>query len=321
VHATRWLCIASVVVSSACGASTHANDASGANEQAVTAVRHYLEALTRRDVTGAMAQRCRAARLTADREPAFGASLDALTKELGGLRPVSIAVVSVPAEVHPLADLPEPIVVRFNLEVAGRLTEQLLVTTVVEDGGRRVCGAATRDGYRIGGDAHAALTVSRSTVRSPKELMPDDPVGLTRIADHLIDATGDSAPTGLKAAWVRSWTDGTDVEADVVAYQFGTGADALAYAGLIIDSDSRTVVSRFKVAEVTDAIGLRLLGQPALWLQPADFGPQFDEILVVYGTTIVISDVFQPDPRAGTELATALAVSADRLVGVDLPTS
>jgi hypothetical protein len=321
VHATRWLGIASVLVSSACGAATHAKEASGANEQAVAAVRQYLGALARRDVTGAMAQRCRAARLTTDRENAFGASLDVLTKELGGLRPVSIAVVSVPAEVHPLADLPDPIVVRFNLEVAGRLTEQLLVTTVVEDGGRRVCGSATRDGYRIGGDAHAALTVSRSTVRSPEELMPDDPVGFTRIADHRIDAAGDGAPTGLKAAWVRTWTDGTDLEADVVAYQFGTGADALAYASLIIDSDSRTVVSRFEVAEVNDAIGLRLLGQPALWFQPADFGPQFDEILVVYGSTIVISDVFQPDPRAGTELVRALAVSADSLVGLDVQTN
>lgn len=321
MHAARWLGIASVVVSSACGAATHANAAGDANEQAVSAVRQYLEALARRDLTGAMTQRCRAARLASDRERAFGVSLDALTKELGGLHPVSIAVVSVPAEVHPLADLPDPIVVRFNLEVAGRLTEQLLVTTVVEDGGRRVCGSATRDGYRVGGDAHAALTVSRPTVRSPEELMPNDPVGLNRIADHRLDAAGDGAPTGLKAAWVRTWTDGTDLEADVVAYQFGTGADALAYASLIIGSDSRAVVSRFDVAEVADAIGLRLLGQPALWLQPADFGPQFDEILVVYGSTVVISDVFQPDPRAGTELVRALAVSVDKVVGVDVQTN
>jgi len=310
-----------IVVSNACSASPHTNDAGHANEQAVTAVRQYLEELARGDVIGAMAQRCRAARVTADRQDAFGASLDALTKDLRGVHPASIAVASVPAEVHPVADLPDPIVVRFNLEVAGRLTEQLFMTTVVEDGGRRVCGSATRDGYRLGGDAHAALTVSRSTVRSPQELMPADPVGLTRIDDHQIDAAGDGSPTGLTAAWVRSWSDGGELEADVVAYEFRAGADALAYAGLIIDGDSRTVVSRFEVAEVADAIGLRLLGQPALWVQPADFGPQFDEILVVYGNTVVISDVFQPDPRASTELVAALAASVDRLVGIDVVTS
>jgi hypothetical protein len=321
VHVTRWLCVASILVSGACSAKANTDDAGRANEQAVTAVRQYLEALARRDVTAAMAQRCRAARLAADSQTAFGEALDSLTKDLGGVHPASIAVVSVPAEVHPVADLPDPIVVRFNLEVAGRLTEQLLVTTVVEDGGRRVCGSATRDGYRLGGEAHAALAASRSTVRSPNELMPDDPVGLTRIADHLIEATEDGAPTGLQAAWVRSWTDGIGLEADVVAYEFGTASDALAYAGLIIDSDSRTVVSRFEVADVADAIGLRLLGHPALWFQPAAFGPQFDEILVVYGSTVVISNVFQPDPRAGTGLVNALAVGADRLVGADVTTN
>ncbi|MEP6658863.1 MAG: hypothetical protein ABJD24_02995 [Acidimicrobiales bacterium] len=321
MHRTRWLCVALILVGNACSASPHTDDAGRANEQAVTAVGQYLEELARGDVIGAMAQRCRAARVTADRQDAFGASLDALTTELGGVHPVSIAVASVPAEVHALADLPDPIVVRFNLQVAGRLTEQLFITTVVEDGGRRVCGSATRDGYRIGGDAHAALTVSRSTVRSPQELMPADPVGLTRMADHLIDAAGDGSPTGLSAAWLRSWSDGDELEADVVAYEFRAGADALEYAGLLIDSDSRTVVSRFEVPEVADAIGLRLLGQPALWLQPADFGPQFDEILVVYGNTVVISDVFQPDPRASTEHVTALAASVDRLVGIDVVTS
>ena len=151
MRATRWLGVALILVSSACSATTHADEAGRANDQAVTAVRRYLEALGRADLTGAMAQRCRAARLTADRQQAFGESLDALTRDLGGLHPVSIAVVSAPPEVHPVADLPDPIVVRFNLEVAGRLTEQLLITTAVEDGGRRVCGAATRDGYRIGG--------------------------------------------------------------------------------------------------------------------------------------------------------------------------
>jgi len=318
VHAPRWLCVAAILASSACSATTHTDDAGHTNEEAVTAVRQYLEALARRDVTAAMAQRCRAARLSADRETAFGEALDSLTKDLGGVHPVSIEVASVPAEVHPVADLPDPIVVRFNLEVAGRLTEQLLVTTVVEDGGRRVCGSATRDGYRIGGEAHAALEASRPTERSPEELMPDDPVGFTRIADHLIDAGGDGAPTGLAAAWVRSWTDGTELEADVVAYVFRSASDALAYAGLIIDSDSRTVVSRFDVAEVPGAIGLRLLGQPALWFQPTAFGPQFDEILIVYGGTVVIADAFQPDARAGTELVMALAASVDRLVGDDV---
>jgi hypothetical protein len=308
------------MASSACGAAAHTDTVGRANEQAVTAVGQYLDALTRGDLTAAMAQRCRPARLTADRLRAFGSSLDALRKELGGLHAVSIAAVSVPAEVHPVADLPDPIVVRFNLEVAGRLTEQLLVTTVVEDGGRRVCGSATREGYRLGEIALGALTVSRSTVRSPKELMPADLVGLTRTADHVINAAGADAPTGLTAAWVRSWTDGTELEADVVAYQFRIGSDALAFAGLLIDSDARTVVSRFDVARVTNAIGLRLLGRPSLWCQPADFGPQFDEILVVYGTTVVITDVYQPDPRAGIELVTALAASADRLVGADVAT-
>ncbi len=151
--------------------------------------------------------------------------------------------------------------------------------------------------------------------------MPDDPAGLRRIADHILGAGGGQKPTGLTAAWVRSWTDGSELEADVVAYQFRTESDALTYARLVIDSDSRIVVSRFEVSEVTAAIGLRLLGQPALWFQPADYGPQFDEIFVVHGNTVVISDVFQPDARAGTELVRALAASADRLVGVDLTTN
>lgn len=109
MHRTRWLCVALILVSSACSGSHHTDDAGRANEQAVTAVRQYLDQLARGDVVGAMAQRCRAARVASDRQDAFGAALNALAKELGGVHPVSIAVASVPAEVHPVADLPDPI--------------------------------------------------------------------------------------------------------------------------------------------------------------------------------------------------------------------
>jgi len=295
--------------------STSAPTAAASADQLTTMLEAYLGALRDGDFVGAMAHRCRAARVSADNRELFVQQ----SVELLQMAPVTGVTVSVPGSlvVAPAggADPATAIQFDYSLRHAGPAGAPLHGVAVVEDGELRFCGYAQPAVDRIRRELDVAVVAGPSPAAVPHDLMPDAVSADYRQASDGENPLQADAPPGRIDSWTRSWAHGGFGGVRVTATRYGTPAQAAHAWKAALDRYASDVTETFPIAGLPAARGIRYSAVAWTWMQPPGAGFQIDGSFELRGNTVISTLASALRADDGHDAVEAFARAADAVAG------
>ena len=258
----------------------------------------YVEALNAGDVDAAMAVRCPEQRVSADQRELFATQLGQLRDQVGSFEVRSVARSGLlPGDAG--------FTYRINDDPGDLVTE----LTPGRDG-FELCFSRPAASFDIEAGLQVPVPDAGPAPTAVGDALPTVAPGLVLAEDGPVSGER----TGAQEVVTRAWRSEDFGGARVTAGRYASDTEAAEAAGTIVDDSVPDSVARMPTPALPTAVGLRLLADAWLWVQPPSTGPYIDRVVTRFDDTVITIEVSGLPPDQQETVLQALANQVAALV-------